>query len=74
MINDFYYRTVDILQNQVNATKVRFIIRGIKTKNGFLIDKDGDSEISIDKSLYKELVEEFDKSKSRIELVFDWKK
>jgi hypothetical protein len=74
MINDFYYQTIDIIQKQVNATEVRFIVRGVKTENGFIIDKNGDTEISIDKSLYKELVEEFDKSKSRIELVFDWKK
>lgn len=72
MINDFYHQTVDIIQKQVNATEVRFIIRGIKTENGLLIDKNGDNEISIDKSLYKELVEEFEKSKSKIELVFDW--
>jgi hypothetical protein len=72
MINDFYYQTIDILEKQVNASEVRFVIRGIKTENGLLIDKDGDTEISIDKSAYKELVEEFDKSKSRMELVFNW--
>lgn len=70
MIDNFWYNTVDILEKQVNA-EVKFIIKGFKTNNGFLIDSDGDTEILIPKKLYKELIELFDKNKCKIELVYD---
>lgn len=69
MINDFYYNTIDIIEKSLNVSETFFVIKGFETKNGFLIDTEGDKVVHLPKDLYKKIIEFGYENKCKIELV-----